>query len=89
MKYERYESYLNALRVHKTSLKSIIKNDEVIPKIQKIVNDVHFIKFHTCNILKIFCLHKFDETNKSKNSTDWDHPPASNCSDWRYSHQDF
>jgi hypothetical protein len=55
---------LNALRVHKTSLKSIIKNDEVIPKIQKIVNDVHFIKFHTCNILKIFCLHKFDETNK-------------------------
>jgi len=59
-----YESSLNSFRTHKTSLKSIIRNDKLLLEIQNIVNKAHMIKFHTCNIIKIFCLHSFDKTNK-------------------------
>lgn len=64
MTIENYELSLNSFRTHKTSLKSIIKNDNTLLDIQKMVNKAHIIKFHTCNILKIFCLCKLDETNK-------------------------
>lgn len=58
---KKYNDYITSYKTIKTSLKSIIKEEIDIDKINDAVNRTNLIITHTYQFLKLYCLHKFNK----------------------------
>ncbi len=61
---EKYELSLVNFKTVKTSLKSIVKKENVISKIRETVLMVNQIVFHTYNFSKLYCIRNFEKRKK-------------------------
>ena len=57
---EKYKKYITSYKTIKTSLKSIIKDEYNITKIENAVFRMHSITTHTYQFLKLYCLHQLE-----------------------------
>jgi len=62
-KIQKYKNFLTSYKTIKTSLKSIIKYDNLINQIDETVVNVNKIIIHTLNFVKLYYLHNFNNEN--------------------------